>query len=128
MPLLLLPAPRQADRASSALCVLFSYSLLCALVCGLRWQSSVFRSMILLYYFPVISATAAALFCFILAISAKRQPTPQANTTAAGTVAAGQQRLRRACCPLCVLLSYSLLCALLRTRLLLMGMSVGREF
>ena len=32
--LLLLPAPRQAGRACSALCVLFSYSLLCALVCG----------------------------------------------------------------------------------------------
>ena len=32
--LLLLPAARQAGRACSALCVLFSYSLLCALVCG----------------------------------------------------------------------------------------------
>ena len=31
---LLLPAPRQAGRDCSALCVLFSYSLLCALVCG----------------------------------------------------------------------------------------------
>ena len=31
--LLLLPAPRQAGRDCSALCVLFSYSLLCALVC-----------------------------------------------------------------------------------------------
>ena len=31
--LLLLPAPRQAGRECSALCVLFSYSLLCALVC-----------------------------------------------------------------------------------------------
>ena len=51
-----------------------------------------------------------------------------ATIVGSGTVAAGQQRLRRACCPLCVLLSYSLLCALLRTRLLLMGMSVGREF
>ena len=60
VPLLLLPAPRQAGRDCSALCVLFSYSLLCALVCGRRWQSSVFRSMILLYYFRVISAIAAA--------------------------------------------------------------------
>ena len=34
VPLLLLPAPRQAGRDCSALCVLFSYSLLCALVCG----------------------------------------------------------------------------------------------
>ena len=34
VPLLLLPAPRQAGKACSALCVLFSYSLLCALVCG----------------------------------------------------------------------------------------------
>ena len=42
--------------------------------------------------------------------------TPQAKTTAAGTVAAGQQRLQRACCALCVLFSYSLLCALLRGR------------
>ena len=33
------------------------------------------------------------LFCFFLAISAKQQRKPQANTTAAGTVAAGQQRL-----------------------------------
>ena len=42
--------------------------------------------------------------------------TKQAKTTAAGTVAAGQQRLQRACCALCVLFSYSLLCALLRGR------------
>ena len=32
--------------------------------------------------------------CFFLAISAIQQQTPQSNTTAAGTVAAGQQRLR----------------------------------
>ena len=32
--LLLPPAPRQAGRDCSALCVLFLYSLLCALVCG----------------------------------------------------------------------------------------------
>ena len=31
--LLLLPSPRQAGRDCPALCVLFSYSLLCALVC-----------------------------------------------------------------------------------------------
>ena len=31
--------------------------------------------------------------CFFLAISAIQQQTPQSNTTAAGTVAAGQQRL-----------------------------------
>ena len=34
VPLLLQPAPRQAGKAFSALWVLFSYSLLCALVCG----------------------------------------------------------------------------------------------
>ena len=33
-------------------------------------------------------------FVFFSAISAIEQRTPQANTTAAGTVAAGQQRLR----------------------------------
>ena len=45
--LLLLPAPRQAGRACYALCILFSYSLLCALLRGRRWQScSVFRWMI----------------------------------------------------------------------------------
>ena len=45
---------------------------------------SVFRWMIMLCYFEVISATA---------ITAKQQGKPQAKTTAAGTVAAGQQRL-----------------------------------
>ena len=59
------------------LCVLFSYSLLCALLGGRWWRSSVFRSMILFW----IS-------------SAIQQQTPQANTTATGTVAAGQQRPR----------------------------------
>ena len=34
------------------------------------------------------------LFCFFSVISAIQQSTPQAITTAAGTVAAGQQRLR----------------------------------
>ena len=34
VPLPLLPAPRQAGRDCSAFCVLFSYSLLCALVIG----------------------------------------------------------------------------------------------
>ena len=33
-------------------------------------------------------------FIFFSAISAIQQPTPRANTTAAGTVAAGQQRRR----------------------------------
>ena len=38
--LLLPPAPRQAGRDCSALCVLFSYSLLlCALLCGRSWQA-----------------------------------------------------------------------------------------
>ena len=59
--LLLLPAPRQAGRDYSALCVLFSYSLLCALGCGRSWQSSVFRLMILfcLFFLYVFSNTAA---------------------------------------------------------------------
>ena len=35
-------------------------------------------------------------FCLL---SAKQQQTPQANTTAAGTVAAGQQRLRAPATP-----------------------------
>ena len=34
VPLLLLPALRQVGRACYALCILFTYSLLCALVCG----------------------------------------------------------------------------------------------
>ena len=59
------------------LCVLFSYSLLCALLGGRWWRSSVFRSTILFW----IS-------------SAIQQQTPQANTTATGTAAAGQQRPR----------------------------------
>ena len=66
-------------------------------------------------------------YCFVLTSLVLGGLHQRSGVTAAGTVAAGQQRLRRACCPLCVL-SYSLLCALLRTRLLLMGMSVGREF
>ena len=38
--LLLPPAPRQAGRDCSALCVLFSHSLLlCALLCGRSWQA-----------------------------------------------------------------------------------------
>ena len=37
--LLLLPAPRQAGRACSALCVLFSCLLLCALLCERSWQA-----------------------------------------------------------------------------------------
>ena len=38
-------------------------------------------------------------FVFFSAISAIEQRTPQANTTAAGTVAAGQQRLRAPATP-----------------------------
>ena len=37
--LLLLPAPRQAGRACSALCVLFSCLLLCALLCERSWRA-----------------------------------------------------------------------------------------
>ena len=37
--LLLLPAPRQAGRDCSALCMLFSYLLLCALLSGRSWQA-----------------------------------------------------------------------------------------
>ena len=76
--LVLLPAPRQAGRDCSALCVLFSYSLLCVLGCGRSWQSSVFRLTIFSSFYSPISAIQLR--------------TPQANTTAAGTVAAGQQR------------------------------------
>ena len=52
------------------LCVLFSYSLLCPLLGGRWWQSSVFRSMILFW----IS-------------SAIQQQTPLANTKATGAAA-----------------------------------------
>ena len=68
----------KSGRDCSALCVLFSYSLLlCALLCGRSWQSSVFRLMISFWIFSAI-----------------QQQTPQANATATGTVAAGQQRPR----------------------------------
>ena len=52
--LLLPPAPSQAGRDCSALCVLFSHSLMCALLRGRRWQSSVFRLMTLFCFFSAI--------------------------------------------------------------------------
>ena len=79
--LLLPPAPRQAGRDCSALCV-FSYSLLCALLCGRSWQSSVLRLIILFWIFSAI-----------------QQQTRQANATATGTVAARQQRPRASTTP-----------------------------
>ena len=76
--LVLLPASRQAGRDCSALCVLFSYLFLCALLCGRSWEAELsFRWMILFWIFSAI-----------------QQQTPQANATATGTVAAGQQRPR----------------------------------
>ena len=69
-----------------------------------------FRSFALLILVLVYS------YSFRRRTKCARLLTPQAKTTAAGTVAAGQQRLQRACCALCVLFSYSLLCALLRGR------------
>ena len=105
--LLLLPAPRQAGRACSALCVLLSYRVLVAVRFGL-WTMMAERCFSI--DFQVNFSTAAALvlfssnfsnsssviasyFVFFSAISAKQQRKPQAHTTAAGTVAARQRRL-----------------------------------
>ena len=80
MPLLLLPAPRQAGRAYSALCIVLE---LVAVRFGL-WTMM-----------AELSFSVDDMFMFFFCLfSAIQQQTPQANTTATGTVAAGQQRLR----------------------------------
>ena len=79
MPLILLPAPRQAGRACSALCIVLA---LVALRFGLS-------TMMAELCFSVDDFFRK--FCLLSAI---QQQTPQGHTTAAGTVAGGQQRLR----------------------------------
>ena len=102
--LLLPPAPSQAGRDCSALCVLFSHSLMCALLRGRRWQSSVFRLM--------------TLFCFFSAIdynSRHRKRTRQLRAPSlldsSGLVPIlllpAPSQAGRACSASCVLFSYS---------------------
>ena len=105
VPLLLLPAPRQAGRDCSALCIV----LVLVAVRFCLW-------------------TMMAELCFsvddfirtICLISAIQQQTPQ-YTTAAGTVAAGQQRLRAPTTPASPAPSRSGLFCLLRVVLVLVG-------
>ena len=61
----------------------------------------------------------------ICLISAIKQQTPQANTTAAGTVAAGQQRLRAPTTPASAAPSRSGLFCLLRVVLVLVAVRFG---
>ena len=95
-------------------CVLFSYSLLCALVCGRGWQSSVFRLTILFEQFV----------CYQQYSSGHRKRIRQLRApsllNSSGFVPLlllpAPRQAGRDCSALCVLFSYSLLCALVCKR------------